>query len=158
MVCNYFVPPKELRYVSSHLPKLIINNPFEGTKIRASLRNISGHFVFVSHIEPKSFLEVKMDDNWILAMQDELKQFETNIIWEPVPRPRNQSIIGTKWVFRNKIDEHETMVRNKGRLVVKGYNQVEGIDYDETFAPLVRLESIRMLLPILVIPTLHFSK
>jgi hypothetical protein len=50
------------------------------------------------------------------------------------------------------------MVRNKGRLVVKDYNQVEGIDYDETFAPVVRLESIRMLLPILVIPTLHFSK
>jgi hypothetical protein len=99
-----------------------------------------------------------MDDTWILVMQDELNQFETNIVWELVPRPRNQSIIGTKWVFRNKVDEHETMVRNKGKLVVKGYNQVEGIDYDETFAPVVRPESIRMLLPILVMPTLHFSK
>jgi hypothetical protein len=77
---------------------------------------------------------------------------------ELVPRPRNQSIIGTKWVFRNKVDEHETMVRNKSKLVVKGYNQVEGIDYDETFAPVVRLESIRMLLSILVMPTLHYSK
>jgi predicted metal-dependent phosphoesterase TrpH len=81
MVCNYFFPPKELRYVSSHLPKLIINNPFEGTKTRASLRNISDHFAFVSHIEPKSFLKAKMDDNWILVMQDELNQFETNIVW-----------------------------------------------------------------------------
>ena len=91
-------------------------------------------------------------------MQDELNQFEINIVWELVPRPINQSIIGTKWVFRNKVNEHETMVRKKGRLVVKGYNQVEGIDYDETFALVVRLESIRILLPILAMPTLHISK
>ena len=79
-------------------------------------------------------------------MQDELSQFKRNDVWELVPRPRNQSIIGTKWVFRNKVDEHETIVRNKARLVVKGYNKKEGIDYEETFAPVIRLESIRMLL------------
>ena len=55
-------------------------------------------------------------------MQDELSQFKRNDVWELVPRPRNQSIIGTKWVFRNKVDEHGTIVRNKARLVVKGFN------------------------------------
>ncbi|GJY22755.1 retrovirus-related pol polyprotein from transposon TNT 1-94 [Tanacetum coccineum] len=62
-----------------------------------------------------------------------------------VPQPRNMTIIGTKWVFRNKLDENGVVSRNKARLVAQGYNQQEGIDYDETYAPVVRLESIRIL-------------
>jgi hypothetical protein len=72
MISNSFVPPKELRYVSSHLLDLIIGNLFEGTKTKISLRNIKEHCVFVLHIEPKSFLVAEKDVNWILAMQDEL--------------------------------------------------------------------------------------
>ncbi|GJZ61480.1 retrovirus-related pol polyprotein from transposon TNT 1-94 [Tanacetum coccineum] len=60
----------------------------------------------------------------------------------------SQSIIGTKWVFRNKLDENGIVSRNKARLVAQGYNQQEGIDYDETYAPVARLESIRILLAI----------
>jgi len=67
-------------------------------------------------------------------------------VWELVSRPKNQCIIETKWVFRNKVDEHGTIIRNKARLITKGYNQLEGIDYEETFALVARLESIRMLL------------
>ncbi|GJX90795.1 retrovirus-related pol polyprotein from transposon TNT 1-94 [Tanacetum coccineum] len=65
---------------------------------------------------------------------------------ELVPQPRNMTIIGTKWVFRNKLDENNIVSRNKARLVALGYNQQEGIDYDETYAPVARLESIRILL------------
>ncbi|XP_052291943.1 uncharacterized protein LOC127900768, partial [Citrus sinensis] len=97
-------------------------------------------------IEPKSFEDAENDESWIMAMQEELNQFERNNVWELVPKPEHQSIIGTKWVFRNKMDESGVVVRNKARLVAQGYNQEEGIDFDETFAPVVRLESIRMLL------------
>ena len=65
-------------------------------------------------------------------MQEELNQFERNEVWELVPRPNDQSVIGTKWVYRNKMDENDIIIRNKARLVTQGYNQQEGIDYEET--------------------------
>ncbi|GKA91417.1 retrovirus-related pol polyprotein from transposon TNT 1-94 [Tanacetum coccineum] len=82
----------------------------------------------------------------VMAMQDELNQFKTNDVWELVPNPMDMTIIGTKWVYRNKLDENGVVTRNKARLVAQGYNQQEGIDYDETYAPVARLESIRILL------------
>ncbi|CAM8910861.1 unnamed protein product [Rhodiola kirilowii] len=79
-------------------------------------------------------------------MHEELHQFERNKVWRLVPRPKDRKVIGTRWIFRNKRDEKGAVVRNKARLVVKGYNQQEGIDYDETFAPVARLEAIRLLI------------
>ncbi|GJS24113.1 retrovirus-related pol polyprotein from transposon TNT 1-94 [Tanacetum coccineum] len=75
-------------------------------------------------------------------------QNHTNDVWELVPLPISQSVIETKWVFRNKLDENGIVSRNKARLVAQRYNQQEGIDYDETYAPVARLESIRILLAI----------
>ncbi|GJX62646.1 retrovirus-related pol polyprotein from transposon TNT 1-94, partial [Tanacetum coccineum] len=80
------------------------------------------------------------------TMQEELNQFIANDVWELVPQPKNMTIIGTKWVFRNKLDENGVISRNKARLVSQDYNQQEGIDYDETYASVARLESIRILL------------
>jgi hypothetical protein len=78
-------------------------------------------------------------------MQEELNNITRNAVWHLVPRP-NQNVVGTKWVFRNKQDEHGVVTRNKARLVAKGYSQVEGLDFDETYAPVARLESICILL------------
>ena len=82
----------------------------------------------------------------MIAIRDELNQFERSEVWELVPRLSNQSVIGTRWVFRNKMDENGLIVRNKARLVAQGFNKEEGIDYEETFVPVARLEAIRMLL------------
>jgi hypothetical protein len=77
-------------------------------------------------------------------MQEELNNFTRNEVWHLVPRP-NQNVIGTKWVFRNKQDEHGVVTRSKAQLVAKGYSQVEGLNFDETNAPIARFESIRIL-------------
>ncbi|XP_070035895.1 uncharacterized mitochondrial protein AtMg00820-like [Nicotiana tomentosiformis] len=90
--------------------------------------------------------EALKDSHWISAMKEELDQFERNKVWELVPKPQNSSVVGTKWVFRNKLNESGQVIRNKARLVAQGYSQHKGIDYDETFAPVARLESIRILL------------
>ena len=90
--------------------------------------------------------EALADSDWVLAMQEELNQFERQEVWAHVSRPKGKSVIGTRWVFRNKLDGDGIVVRNKARLVAKGYSQEEGIDYDETYAPVARLEAIRIFL------------
>ena len=86
--------------------------------------------------------------DWVNSMHEELHQFVRNDMWELVPRPRGVNVIETKWIFKNKSDEHGTMIENKSKLIAQGYTQVEGIDFDETFAPVTRLKSIRILLAI----------
>ena len=79
---------------------------------------------FVSLQEPKNIKEANLDPDWVKAMQEELEEFERNKVWRLVPRPaEGKSIIGTRWVFRNKVDESGIVVRNKARLVAQGYNQ-----------------------------------
>ncbi|GKA48232.1 retrovirus-related pol polyprotein from transposon TNT 1-94 [Tanacetum coccineum] len=77
-------------------------------------------------------------------MQDELNQFERLQVWELVPRPEGKNVIALKWLWKNKCDAENIVVRNKSRLVAKGYKQEEGIDFEESFAPVARLEAVRM--------------
>jgi len=79
-------------------------------------------------------------------MDEELNQIEKNDTWELVPRPHDKNVIGTKWIFKNKLNENGKVIRNKARLVCQGYAQQEGIDFVETFVPVARLEAIRMFL------------
>ena len=81
-----------------------------------------------------------------MTIQEELNQFKRNNVWELVPKPEHQSFIVTKWVFKNKMNESSMVIRNKVKLMVQCYNQEEGINFDEIFAPIARLESIRILL------------
>ena len=79
-------------------------------------------------------------------MQEELGQFKRNDVWDLVPRREGVNVIGTKWVYKNKSDENGTMPINKSRLVPQGYTQIDRVDFNETFTPVARLESIRLLL------------
>ena len=126
-----------------------INQPGRPTtRSRTRLANFCGSFSFVSMLEPSKFDEAMMDPDWLSAMLEELNQFERNKVWSLVdrPDPKKHNIIGTKWIFRNKQDEDGLVVRNKARLVAQGYTQIEGIDFGETYAPVARLESIRVML------------
>ncbi|GJU54236.1 retrovirus-related pol polyprotein from transposon TNT 1-94 [Tanacetum coccineum] len=114
--------------------------------LRSQAQNYSNFFCFISTIEPKDVKEALKDESWVVAMKEELNQFVANDVWELVPLPISQLVIGTKWVFRNKLDENGIVSKNKARLVAQRYNQQEGIGYDETYAPVARLESIRILL------------
>ncbi|KAI3732632.1 hypothetical protein L1987_63839 [Smallanthus sonchifolius] len=98
-------------------------------------------------VEPKKIDEALKHSSWIEAMKEELLQFKRQEVWKLVDLPPGQSAIGTRWVFRNKQYERGIVVKNKARLVAQGYTQEEGIDYDEVFAPVARLEAIRIFLP-----------
>ena len=100
----------------------------------------------MSTIEPNCFEEATKDEFWNKAMDEELDQIEKNDTWELVPRPKNKNVIGTKWVFMNKLNEDGQVTRNKARLVCKGYAQIEGIDFEETYAPVARMEAIHLFL------------
>ena len=102
--------------------------------------------VFISKIEPKTFKIAMEYPDWIVSMQSELAEFERNKVWRLFPKPKDVSVIGLKWFFKNKTDKEGNVVRNKATLVVKGYSQQEGIDYEETFAPVTRLDSVRIFL------------
>jgi hypothetical protein len=100
----------------------------------------------VLFIEPKKIHEALKDVDFVNAMHEELNNFKENQAWELVEKSKDHNVIGTKWVFCNKQDQDGTIVRNKARLVAQGYTQVEGLDFGETYAPVARLEVIRILL------------
>ena len=123
----------------------IIDQIQKGVSTRSTISNYYEHMTFVSQVEPKSNEEALKDDKWVVAMHEELHQFTRNDVWFLVPRSDQMNISGCKWVFRNKLDESGVITRNKARLVAKGYNEEEDIDYGETFAPVARLEAIRLI-------------
>ncbi|GJV07502.1 putative ribonuclease H-like domain-containing protein [Tanacetum coccineum] len=100
----------------------------------------------IGEIEPTSIAKALSDSSWVEAMQEELLQFKLQQVWILVDLPNGKKAIGTKWVFRNKKDERGIMIRNKARLVTQGHRQEEGIDYEEVFALVERIEAIRLFL------------
>ena len=98
--------------------------------------------LFISKIEPKT-IKIALDhSNLVKAMQEELNEFECNKVWRLIPTPKDASVVGLEWVFRNKLDKDVNIIWNKARFVVKGYCQEEGIDYEYTFTLIARLEFV----------------
>lgn len=139
------------RVTLNHPSSNIIGDVNEGLRLRKGPKYTANHVTYncyLAQFEPKRVEEALKDENWVESMHQELHQFVRNDVWELVPRPEDTHVIGTKWIFKNKTDEDGEVIRNKSRLVAQGYTQVEGIDFDESFAPVARLESIRILLSI----------
>ncbi|GJY18543.1 putative ribonuclease H-like domain-containing protein [Tanacetum coccineum] len=162
-------PIPTLRIHSTHPKALILGDPNSAVQTRSKVNTSSGAHAFVSYVqkqkrtnhkdfhhclfacflsqhEPKKISKALEDESWVDAMQEELLQFEIQKVWVLVDLPYGKKAIGTKWVYRNKKDERGVVVRNKARLVAQGHRQEEGIDYDEVFAPVARLEAIRIFL------------
>jgi hypothetical protein len=128
-----------------HLVNNILGDIEKEVTTRSRDTNFGEHYSFVSSFGPFRIEDALHDLNWVVAMQEELNNLKHNEVWSLVERLKLK-VVGTKWVFRNKQDEYGVVIRNKARLVAKGYSQVEGLDFDETFAPIARLESIHILL------------
>ncbi|GJT60248.1 putative ribonuclease H-like domain-containing protein [Tanacetum coccineum] len=101
---------------------------------------------FLSQHEPTKISQALNDERWVEAMQEKLLQFKIQKVWTLIELPNGKKAIGSKWLYRNKKDERGVIVRNKARLVAQGYKQEEGIDYNEVFAPVARVEAIRLFL------------
>jgi hypothetical protein len=142
-------PPRRVQV--DHPASRIICDMNECTT-RSRVRNNShfAHAAFIATFEPKYIGHTLSDHNWVNLMHEELENFERNQVWELVDPPPGCKPIGTKWVWKNKEGEKGEVVRNKSRLVSQGYSQKVGNDYEETFAPVARLEAIRILLAFFV--------
>ena len=134
----------------NHPPEVIVGNMNELTLRKQTVDKCVANFVsyscYLSQVEPIKVEEALQDESWVEAMHDELLQFQRNDVWTLVPRLEGEHIIGTKWIFCNKTNEKGNVICNKAHLIAQGYSQMEGVDYDETFAPVARMESIRILL------------
>ncbi|GJT11025.1 retrovirus-related pol polyprotein from transposon TNT 1-94 [Tanacetum coccineum] len=97
-------------------------------------------------VEPKNYKDALTQACWIEAMQEELHEFKRLEVWELVPPPDKAFVITLKWIYKVKLDELGGILKNKARLVARGYRQEEGIDFEESFAPVARLEAIRIFL------------
>ncbi|GJY60634.1 retrovirus-related pol polyprotein from transposon TNT 1-94 [Tanacetum coccineum] len=101
---------------------------------------------FLTAVEPKTYKDALTQACWIKAMQEELNELERLEVWELVPRPDKVMVITLKWIYKVKLDELGGILKNKARLVARGYRQEEGIDFEESFTPVARLEAIRIFL------------
>nr|GEX65663.1 retrovirus-related Pol polyprotein from transposon TNT 1-94 [Tanacetum cinerariifolium] len=132
--------PKEIILSQTNTQLISINMIPNGDEASTS------HNVFNERLKDAYFDATLRDADWVSAMQEELDQFTRLKVWRLVPRPEGKSVIKTKWIFKNKKDESSLVIQNKARLIAVGYSQQEGIDYDETFTSVARIEDIRLFL------------
>ncbi|GKD33442.1 retrovirus-related pol polyprotein from transposon TNT 1-94 [Tanacetum coccineum] len=136
-----------LLYIMVLQLSILLKNPSRPVSTLKQLATDALWFFYnsvLSKVEPKNFKSVVIEDCWFEAMQDEIHEFDRLQVWELVPPPDYALVIALKWIYKVKLDEYGDVLKNKARLVAKGYRQEEGIDFEESFAPVARLEAIRI--------------
>ncbi|GJR54310.1 putative ribonuclease H-like domain-containing protein [Tanacetum coccineum] len=133
-------PIPTLKVTKDHPKDQILGDPNSAVQTRGKIQKAS------SVQQALKISQALEDERWVEAMQEELLQFRLQKVWILVDFPSGKKAIGTKWVFRNKRDDRGIVVKNKARLIAQGFRQEEGIDYDEVFAPVARIEAIRIFL------------
>ncbi|GJZ22889.1 retrovirus-related pol polyprotein from transposon TNT 1-94 [Tanacetum coccineum] len=126
------------KWTKDHPLDNVIGDPSRSVSTRHQLQDeaLFCYFnAFLSFVEPKSYKKALTESYWIEAMQEELNKFECLEVWELVPHPDRVMIITLKWIYKVKLDELRGVLKNKARLVARGYRQAEGIDFEESFAP-----------------------
>nr|GEV70742.1 Gag-Pol polyprotein [Tanacetum cinerariifolium] len=140
----YQVQPSTHIWTKAHPLEQIIRDPSKPVMTRQRLHTNSEVCMYaltVSTPEPKNIRGAMSDHSWMESMQDELDQFERIDVWKLVPKPDGKNIIAIKFLWNNKSYAENIIIRNKSRLVAKGYKQEEGINFEESFAPIARLEA-----------------
>ncbi|GJU89311.1 retrovirus-related pol polyprotein from transposon TNT 1-94 [Tanacetum coccineum] len=142
------LPHEHIRkWTNSHPIDNIIGNPSRPVSTRQQLATDALWCFYnsvLSKVKPKNFKSAVIEDCWFEAMQEEIHEFDRLQVWELVPPPDCAMVIALKWIYKVKLDEYGDVLKNKARLVAKGYRQEEGIDFEESFAPVARLEAIRI--------------
>ena len=139
------------RVIKNHPDSNIIGSLDEGLHLRKGnilLANHVTYHCYLAQFEPKRVEEALQDENCFESMHEKLNQFVRNDVWELALRPEGVHVIGPKWIFKNKTGEDGEIIQNKSRFMAQGYTQIEGVDFDESLAPVARLESIRILISI----------
>ncbi|GKC78185.1 retrovirus-related pol polyprotein from transposon TNT 1-94 [Tanacetum coccineum] len=135
------------KWSKNHPLNNVIGNPSRPVSTKKQLATDALWCLYnsaLSKVEPKNFKSAITEDYWFQAMQDEIHEFDRLQVWELVPRPDCVMIIALKWIYKVKLDEYGDVLKNKAKLVAKGYRQEEGIDFKESFAPVACIEAIRI--------------
>ncbi|GJT84277.1 retrovirus-related pol polyprotein from transposon TNT 1-94 [Tanacetum coccineum] len=154
-VIHIIVPPDH--QVSEHNNKWTKDHPLENiignldrsvsTRLQLHEQALFCYYdSFLTSVEPKNYKDALTQACWIEAMQEELYEFERLEVWELVPPPDKAFVITLKWIYKVKLDELGGILKKKARLGARGYRQEEGIDFEESFALVARLEAIRIFL------------
>ncbi|GJV50224.1 retrovirus-related pol polyprotein from transposon TNT 1-94 [Tanacetum coccineum] len=135
------------RWTKDHPIANVIGDPSRSVSTRKQLQTDAMwcYFdAFLTLVEPKNFKQAMTEPSWIDAMQEEIHEFERLQVWELVSCPDKVMLIKLKWIYKVKTDEFGGVLKNKARLVAQGFRQEEGIDFEESFAPVARIEAIRI--------------
>nr|GEU44048.1 hypothetical protein [Tanacetum cinerariifolium] len=146
---DHQIPQHKSKWLKDHPLDNIIGQLSRPVSIRLQLHEqalFCYYDAFLTLVEPMTYKDALTHSCWIEAMQEELNEFERLEVWELIPRPDKVMVITLKWIYKVKLDKLGGILKNKARLVARGYRQEEGIDFEESFAPVARLEAIQIFL------------